>query len=186
VQHALRAFTPRDQKAVKAAGTTFRLNPAFDIEQAITQLAVGEALVSFLDEQGSPTIVERAFIRPPHGQIGAITPEQRANIIQHSTIGAAYDKPLDRESAQEVLKARADASLAEATRSAAEDQQLEQAKREMKRERAQQPRRTATRRREPDSVAESVAKSAARAAGSQLGRSITRGILGGLFGGRRR
>jgi DNA helicase HerA-like ATPase len=185
VQHALRAFTPRDQKAVKAAGTTFRLNPAFDIEEAITQLGVGEALVSFLDEQGSPTIVERALIRPPHGQIGTITDEQRAAIIKSSTIGTHYDQPLDRASAEEVLRARADATLAEASRAAAEQEQLERAKREVARERAEKPKR-ATRRREPDSVAESVAKSAARAAGSQLGRSITRGILGGLFGGRRR
>jgi DNA helicase HerA-like ATPase len=184
VQHALRAFTPRDQKAVRAAGETFRLNPEFDIEQAITQLAVGEALVSVLDEHGSPTIVERAFIRPPHGQIGAITEAQRAAIIQGSTIGTHYDRLLDRESAFEALKARAAASAADAERAAAEDAQLAAARREFDRQRSQPSRRSS--RREPDNVMESVAKSAARAAGSQLGRSLTRGILGGLFGGRRR
>jgi DNA helicase HerA-like ATPase len=186
VQHALRAFTPRDQKAVRAAAETFRANPAFDTEEAITQLGVGEALVSVLDDSGAPTIVERALILPPHGQIGAVTDEQRAAIIAGSTIAGHYEKTLERDSAYEMLKARAAASEADAARQAAEDQQLADAKREM--ERAPKPRsapRKTARKREPDSIAESVAKSAARSAGSQLGRSITRGILGSLFGRRR-
>ncbi len=186
VQHALRAFTPRDQKAVKAAAETFRANPAFDVEEAITQLAVGEALVSVLDDSGSPTIVERALILPPHGQIGAISDEQRQQILSGSVIAGHYEKTLERDSAYEMLKARAAASEAEVQRQEAEDAELADAKREMARppKRAPASRKTA-RRREPDSMAESVAKSAARSAGSQLGRSITRGILGSLFGKRR-
>ena len=191
VQHALRAFTPRDQKAVKAAAETFRANPAFDVEEAITQLGVGEALVSVLDDAGTPTIVERALILPPRGQIGAITDEQRAAIIAGSTIAGHYEKTLERDSAYEMLKARAAASEAEEARAAAEDQQLADAKREVEQpSEARAPKRpaarkTASRRREPDSMAEAAAKSAARAAGSQIGRSLTRGILGSLFGRKR-
>jgi hypothetical protein len=184
VQHALRAFTPRDQKAVKAAAETFRANPAFDVEEAITQLGVGEALVSVLDDDGSPTVVEHALILPPRGQIGAITEEQRTAIIAGSTVAGHYEKTLERDSAYEMLKARAAASDAEAAREAAEEAQLDEAKREMSRAPKRAPRKAA-RRREPDGMAESVAKSAARAAGSQLGRSITRGILGSLFGRKR-
>ena len=114
VQHALRAFTPLDQRAVKAASDTFRQNPAFDTAQAITQLGVGEALVSFLDEKGMPSIVERAFVVPPHSQIGPITPDQRKMIITSSVLYGHYEKLLDRESAFEILKGRTQAA-AEAT-----------------------------------------------------------------------
>jgi DNA helicase HerA-like ATPase len=107
VQHALRAFTPRDQKAVKVSAQTFRQNPNLDIETAITQLGVGEALVSFLDEKGTPAITERAFILPPCSQIGAITPAQRADIIKNSIIAGVYEEAVDRESAYELLKAQA-------------------------------------------------------------------------------
>ena len=105
-QHALRAFSPRDQKAVKAAAQTFRANPKIDVEQVITQLGVGEALVSFLDEKGIPVVVDRATIFPPHSQIGPITPEQRAQIIQNSVIAGVYEKTVDRESAYEKLKGK--------------------------------------------------------------------------------
>jgi DNA helicase HerA-like ATPase len=181
VQHALRAFTPRDQKAVRAAAETFRPNPSFKVEDVITQLGVGEALVSVLDDEGTPTVVERAMIVPPHGQIGAITDAQRAAILSSSVIAGHYEKEVDRESAYEMLKARAAADEADAARQAAEDEQLAEARRENARTKTA-PR---ARRREPDSFAESVAKSAARSASSQLGRSITRGILGSLFGRRR-
>src|SRR5712672_713337 len=107
VQHALRAFTPRDQKAVKAAAETFRHNPKLNVETVLTQLAVGEALVSMLDENGSPEIVERAKIVPPRSQVGAITPEQRQQIIASSTLAGHYEKAVDRESAFEKLQARA-------------------------------------------------------------------------------
>jgi len=184
VQHALRAFTPRDQKAVRAAAETFRANPAFSVEEAITQLGVGEALVSVLDDDGAPTVVERALIMPPEGQIGAITAEQRQQIMSGSVLVGHYETAVDRESAYELLKARAEASEADEQRQAAEEAQLAQAQREMRAQRQPRPRAT-SRRRAPDSMAESVAKSAARAAGSQLGRSITRGLLGSLFGRRR-
>ena len=107
VQHALRAFTPRDQKAVRAAATTFRANPKINIETTITELGVGEALVSFLDEKGTPNIVERALVCPPHSQIGAITPEQRKQIIASSLVAGVYEQAVDRESAYELLQARA-------------------------------------------------------------------------------
>src|SRR5205085_522427 len=107
VQHALRAFTPRDQKAVKAAAETFRQNPKLKVEAVLTQLAVGEALVSMLDENGSPQIVERAKIVPPRSQVGAITPDQRKQIVNSSVLAGHYEKAIDRESAYEILQARA-------------------------------------------------------------------------------
>src|SRR4051812_48430160 len=107
VQHALRAFTPRDQKAVTAAAQTFRQNPKLNVETVLTELGVGEALVSMLDEEGKPNIVDRAKIVPPRSQVGAITPEQRKQIIQSSTIAGHYEKAVDRESAYEKLQARA-------------------------------------------------------------------------------
>lgn len=107
VQHALRAFTPRDQKAVKSAAETFRSNPKVDVATAITELGVGEALVSFLDEKGVPAPVERAFVCPPQSRIGALTDAERAAVIANSNIKGFYEKLVDRESAYEVLKARA-------------------------------------------------------------------------------
>src|SRR6187455_878749 len=107
VQHALRAFTPRDQKAVKAAAQTFRQNPKLKVEKILTELGVGEALVSTLDEEGKPNIVDRAKIMPPRSQVGAITPDQRKQIIQSSSIAGHYEKAVDRESAYEKLQARA-------------------------------------------------------------------------------
>jgi hypothetical protein len=108
VQHALRAFTPRDQKAVKAAAGTFRPNPKLDTEAVITQLGVGEALASMLDDKGMPTMVEQAAVLPPCGQIGPITAEQRAQIIKQSLVFGRYEQAIDRESAYEILKARAE------------------------------------------------------------------------------
>lgn len=110
VQHALRAFTPRDQKAVRSAADTFRPNPALDTATVITQLEVGEALVSFLDDKGTPGIVQRSLIYPPHGQIGPITPDQRQLLMQTSLVAGVYDTPIDRESAYERIKNRAAAS----------------------------------------------------------------------------
>ena len=166
VQHALRAFTPRDQKAIKAAAQTFRSNPKLDVETAITELEVGEALVSFLDEKGTPGIVARAFICPPQGKIGAITPEQRQQIIQQSVIYGHYEKEIDRQSAYEILKTRAQQATQEA-------EDVEEAAQK-------QPQG-----RQPDDIWASMAKSAARAAGSQMGRQIIRGVMGSIFGGRR-
>src|SRR5690606_29110280 len=106
VQHALRAFTPRDQKAVRAAAQTLRTNAAIDTEQAITELGVGEALVSLLDAKGTPGIVQRALIRPPTSRIGPVTPEERKQVIGRSPLGGKYDHPIDRESAHELLERR--------------------------------------------------------------------------------
>jgi DNA helicase HerA-like ATPase len=173
VQHALRAFTPRDQKAVAAAAETFRTNPKVDVATAITELGVGEALVSFLDEKGIPTPVERAFVCPPHSRIGPITDAERATIINGSALRGFYEKQVDRESAYEVLKARATEKAAE---EAPEEGKgfdwgsvLGGGKKTSR----------------SDSILESAAKSTARAIGSQLGRSIIRGVLGSIFGGRR-
>ena len=159
-QHALRAFTPRDQKAVKAAATTFRVNPDIDTEAAITELGVGEALVSLLDEKGTPTIVRRAFIAPPESRLGAITPEERQAVIRASSFYGHYETAVDRESAYEMLKGRA-------------AQQVE-----------------APAMQQPSPVMEvasgllgTFAKSAARQLGSSITREITRGIMGAFFGG---
>lgn len=190
VQHALRAFTPRDQKAVQAAAQTFRQNPKLNVETALTELAVGEALVSMLDENGTPQIVERAKIVPPRSQIGAITPEQRRQIIQSSMLAGHYEKAIDRESAFEKLQARASQKVATADAPAVDPgasvpveakpsffaQVLGTA------ESAFQP-KIGPRGGHYDSMATTMMKSAARAAGSQVGRQLIRGVLGGLLGG---
>jgi DNA helicase HerA-like ATPase len=197
VQHALRAFTPRDQKAVATAAETLRPNPAFDAAAAITELGVGEALVSFLDEKGRPTVVERAFVLPPASRIGPLDAGERQAVIQSSLVYGVYEKVLDRESAYEKLRQ----AVAEPERTA-EDVPVS--------------RRTAPAPQEPapssggglfgglgglgdllggtvgprggrrEGVAEALAKSAARAIGSQVGREIIRGVLGSILGGARR
>lgn len=169
VQHALHAFTPRDQKAVKAAAQTFRTNPDLDVEKSLGELEVGEALVSFLDEKGTPGIVQRAFVLPPHSQIGVITPDQRQQIIRQSTAYGKYEKVVDRQSAFEMLKARvtgAGAGSGPAPKGSA-------------------PGKKATGRTPApqDSTVASLAKDAAGALNSPLGREIVRGVLGSFFGG---
>jgi len=166
VQHALRAFTPRDQKAVKSAATTFRVNPKLDVESVITELAVGEALVSFLDEKGIPTPVERAFVCPPGSRIGPATDAERLETIRTSILNNVYEKQVDRESAYEILKAQVTPTA---------DGEGEEAAVSGKKEPASRG----------DSILEAAAKSAARAIGSQLGRQIIRGILGSILGGRK-
>jgi DNA helicase HerA-like ATPase len=136
VQHALRAFTPRDQRAVRAAAETFRTNPDLDVAAAITELAVGEALVSLLDDNGTPGIVQRALIAPPRSQIGPITPEQRRSIVNWSPIQGHYEQRIDRESAYEILKARAERAAALATQEA-EQKAAEKASRKRKQTDAQ-------------------------------------------------
>ncbi len=174
VQHALRAFTPRDQKAVRAAAETFRANPKLKVEKVITELAVGEALVSMLDEKGSPSVVERALIVPPQSRIGPITDAERRRIIDASPVKGQYDKPVDRESAYEILKQRA-TRLQEA---AAKEQGGGLLDTLLGGGASGSGRRR-------EGVAEAMAKSAARAVGSQIGRQIVRGVLGSLLGGRR-
>ncbi|GAB3474909.1 helicase HerA-like C-terminal domain-containing protein [Polaromonas eurypsychrophila] len=177
VQHALRAFTPRDQKAVKATAQTMRQKPGLDIETAITELAVGEALVSFLDSKGRPSITERVYVLPPGSQIGPITPQQRQALIQNSLVAGAYEKHVDRESAFEMLKARTVAVQAEAAKTAeAADGGLMGSISDVlfgsKGARGGQR----------DGLVQSVLKSEARA----LGRQVLRGALGTIFGGKKR
>lgn len=177
VQHALRAFTPRDQKAVNAAAETFRTNEKVDVATAITELGVGEALVSFLNEKGIPSPVERTFVLPPESRLGAIAEEERARTIKSSLVYGYYEKTVDRESAYEILKVRADkvAKEAEAALSENNDSFLGG----ILGGDAPKGKKSSTRR--SDSVIESAAKSAARAIGSQLGRQIIRGVLGSIF-----
>ncbi len=172
VQHALRAFSPRDQKAVKAAAQTFRENPAMDTEQVLTELSIGEALVSFLDEKGTPSIVERALIVPPRSRIGAITAEERKAITLRSPVAGKYDKAIDRVSAYEMLQARR--QKPEATQETAESSPTPSPR---------QPSPAGTSRRQ--GVGEALIKSIARSIGSKLGNEIIRGVLGSIFGGRR-
>lgn len=174
VQHALRAFTPQDQKLVKAVSQTFRTNPDLDIEKTITELKVGEALVSFLEENGQPEIVDRAYILPPKSQIGAINYDLRMKIIQQSQFYGLYDKLIDRESAYEILKARALADNSKLNTEILSNQESSSPK--------YQERKSV---RKSDSILESLAKSAARTVGQELGRQILRGILGSILGGRR-
>ena len=171
VQHALRAFTPRDQRAVKSAAETFRVNPNVDVKTEITELGVGEALVSFLDEKGRPLPVERAFIFPPLSRIGMATEDERKQVIRSSLVYGHYEKMIDRESAYEILKAHAEAVL----------QANEQAKAEAQ---ANAPARRPAGR-QPDSLLETVAKTAARTIGSELGRRVIRGVLGSILGGKK-
>ncbi len=175
VQHALRAYTPRDQKAVKTAATTFRPNPKFSTEEAITQLGKGEALVSVLDLKGVPTMVERTFIRPPSGQLGPITPAQRAAIMAASPVAGEYDTAVDRESAYEKLSKKA-ARQAQADQQAAEDKA--QAKAEAKASRAPRERESAT-----DRFIKNAAGSVGRQLGSTVARSIGNAIVRGILGG---
>jgi uncharacterized protein len=160
VQHALRAFTPRDQKAVKAAAQTFRQNPAIDVERVITELGVGEALVSFLDEKGRPNIVDRALIYPPQSQLAPLAAAERDGIVKQSTIFGHYEKVVDRESAYEMLKARASQAEQPAVKTGGSSWSTE-----------------------AGGLLDAMGKSAARAIGSQVGREIIRGVLGSFFGG---
>jgi DNA helicase HerA-like ATPase len=188
-QHALRAFTPRDQKAVKAAADTFRSNPRLDVATVITQLSVGEALVSFLDEKGTPGIVEQATICPPHSQIGPITPEQRQELMKTSLVAGVYDQPLDRESAYEVLKSRTEAAGPVASPAAQPASSKSQPAGGGMMQGVENmlgglftptigPRGGRT-----PSVAQAMMTSAARSVGTQVGRELIRGVLGSLMGG---
>jgi len=163
IQHALRAFSANDQKAVKAAAQTFRSNPKLDIETAITQLEVGEALVSLLDEKGSPSVTQKAYIVPPASQLGPVDEGQRKKLIESSVLFGHYEKMVDRESAYELLKAKAEKTTQTAPVNVPKTAARTAAPRQQQ------------------SVAEAMVKSAARAAASQAGRTIIRGILGSIF-----
>jgi DNA helicase HerA-like ATPase len=194
VQHALRAFTPRDQKAVKASAQTMRPNPNLDIEKAITELGVGEALVSFLDEKGRPGITEQAFVLMPGSQLGPITPEQRKALLDNSLVAGVYEKAIDRESAYEKLKGAHATSVkgteAHPSGNASENQSSSN---ETQGSNALLTGlgdvlfgRTGPRGAKHDGLAQAMVKSAVRTIGSSVGREIVRGVLGGILGGRRR
>ena len=195
VQHALRAFTPRDQKAVKAAADTMRPNPALDIGAAITELAVGEALVSFLDEKGRPGVTERVYVVPPASQIGPITPAQRQALTAGSMVAGVYEKMLDRDSAFESIKGRAESRLAPQTGAGATNPQQNTTAAPADGTAAPAggglldslgsifgggARRTRT------SAGEQMIRSAASSIGREVGRQIIRGVLGSIFGGAKR
>ncbi len=204
VQHALRAFTPKDQKAVKTAADTFRANPEFKVEQAITELAVGEALISCLDEQGTPQIVERAWVMPPYSSFSPISPEQRQTLISQSIVAGIYEKSLDRESAFELLQNKVVERQQQAVQIEQEKQQAKEqealAKQQAKEAETlakQQAREQARISKEQQKEAEreakqrekliqdtvgTFAKSAARSLGGSTGQKIIRGLLGSLFG----
>ncbi len=197
VQHALRAFTPRDQAAVKSAATTFRANPGVDVETVITELKVGEALVSVLQADGSPTPVERTLIKPPCSRVGPLTPQERGVMITTDAIGDKYDTLIDRESAEEILQAKAgEASAAAAEADAQEEADKAaavQAKLQAKAdaEAAKLAARQAKEDAKPgiadkmiQSAARSVASSVGRQVANSVGKSLLRGLLGGLFRGR--
>ncbi|SFE67104.1 helicase HerA-like domain-containing protein [Paracidovorax wautersii] len=184
VQHALRAFTPRDQKAVKATATTMRPKPGLDIEAAITELAVGEALVSLLDAKGRPSVTERAFVLPPGSQIGPITPQQRQALLAQSLVAGVYEQAVDRESAYEKLRGRAEEAPGGAAPAgggaAAGGGGLMDGLNDVLFG------TTGPRGGKHDGLVQTMAKSAVRTMGTSLGKEILRGVLGNLFGGKRR
>ncbi|MCB1774461.1 MAG: DUF853 family protein, partial [Gammaproteobacteria bacterium] len=176
IQHALRAFTPRDRKAVRAAAQTFRENPAFDTEEAIGQLGVGEALVSTLDHKGIPSVVQRTLMAPPRSQFGPVDDKHRARLIERSPLASAYGDAIDRESAYELLQKREQELAEQREREAAAAAEAEA------REKAERASRSSSggSRGNRQSVGEAMVKSIARSLGSSLGRQIMRGILGSL------
>ena len=194
VQHALRAYTPRDQKAIKAAAETFRINPGLDVATAITELKVGEALVSTLQEDGAPAPVERTLIAPPRSRLGPLTPKERAIIRSISPVAGIYDEAVNRESADEILRARGDeaaAAAAAAKAKVAEDkaaaEQEKQAARQRTADLKEQARLERERRANPsiqEQLARQVGKSVQRQVSNRIAGALIRGVLGGLFKGR--
>jgi len=194
VQHALRAFTPKDQKAVKTAAETFRQNPAFSTVNAIIELGVGEALISFLDKDGKPSIVERAFILPPKSKIGPIDEDSRRKIINSSIIYGKYEKTMDRESAFEIIQKRTEEKNRRLKEETAQKERLAQQKnyqsqydgsRQYSRQYydyGQSRRRTTNQKSTAEKMATAALQSAARSVGSSVGRKLARGIFGSLLG----
>jgi DNA helicase HerA-like ATPase len=181
IQHALRAYTPRDQKAVRTAAETFVANPKLNVARVISELGVGEALVSTLQEKGIPMPVERALICPPRCRMGALTPEERAAVLARSPLGGKYNSPVNRESAYEILSQRVVPEDKQVPRPGQGQTQAEP------RSEGSSPLGDllwGTKRRQ--GMVETMAKQAARTVGSQIGRQILRGVLGGIFGGSKR
>ncbi|WP_299021276.1 MULTISPECIES: helicase HerA-like domain-containing protein [unclassified Tepidimonas] len=177
VQHALRAFTPRDQKAVKAAAQTMRPKPGLDLEAAITELGVGEALVSLLDAKGRPSETERVWVLPPASRLGPVTPPERQALLRSSLVAGVYEQTIDRESAYERLRATHAAPAADAPAAASATGGLGGAVGELLFG------RTGPRGGQTDGLVQTVVKTAVRQVGAQLGRQLVRGLLGGLVGG---
>jgi hypothetical protein len=187
VQHALRAFTPRDQKAVQSAASTMRANPKLDVQTAITELGVGEALISFLDEKGRPSVTERVFVLPPGSRIGPITPDERKALIASSLVAGVYEKTVDADSAYEKLKARSTAAAETAAAATQADSAAASGGGGMMGGLKDILfGSTGPRGGKRDGLAEMAAKSAVRTVGSAVGREIVRGVLGSLLGGGRR
>ncbi|WP_316015669.1 helicase HerA-like domain-containing protein [Roseobacter sp. HKCCA0434] len=192
VQHALRAFTPRDQKALRAAAETFRPNPRFDMEDAIRDVGIGEAVTSFLEKKGVPGMAERTLIRPPSSRLGPLSAAERGAVLAASPLAAKYDTALDRESAFEILSKRAETAAAETEEDAEPPRdrryrgpQSAPSGREYNSGRRYSPGQAKPKpRSRSDSIAKTFGKSLARQLGTQVGRQITRGVLGGLFRGR--
>ncbi|MCJ8161331.1 helicase HerA-like domain-containing protein [Acinetobacter zhairhuonensis] len=195
VQHALRAFTPKDQKAVKTAAATFRANPSFDVEQAITELGVGEALISCLDEQGTPQMVERGWVMPPYSAFNPILPETRKTLMAQSIVAGVYEQSVDRDSAYELLQQKVVERQQQAESEAAAKEQAKQQEVLAKQHAKEQERLAREQQKEADRAAKqrekltqdivgTFAKSAARSLGGSTGQKIVRGLLGSLFGGK--
>ena len=194
VQHKLNAFTPRDQQAVRAAAETFRANPEIDVATAITELKIGEALVSLLQPDGAPSPVQRVLVRPPNSRVGPVTDDERSTFVSSDAVGEKYDELLDRESAEEVLAVRVTAAAeaaAEAKRQKAEDAAAakqrkvdEAAAARQQRAEESAARREAARPSMADKMLQSATRAAASSIGRQIGTRILRGVLGGMFRGR--
>jgi DNA helicase HerA-like ATPase len=188
VQHALRAFTAKDQKELKTAAETYRDNPAFDTGAAIQEVGTGEAVTSFLDRKGIPTVVERTLIRPPSSQLGPIDEKTRKIIMQASDMAGKYDTTVDRESAFELLSKRAEAAAKAAEEAEDEEERLEEKEREFKAARRYDGGRagksTSRRSSSSSSFGGALASVVAKELKGPTGRRIVRGILGGLFKGR--
>ena len=195
VQHALRAFTPKDQKAVKTAADTFRANPEFKVDQAITELAVGEALISFLDEQGTPQIVERGWIMPPYSAFSPLSADERKALMSQSIVAGIYEHAVDRDSAYEMLQRKVNESAAQQQAQLEAAQQAKQQETDAKQQAKEQERLAREQQkvdekaqRERDKLTQDVlgtfAKSAARSLGGPTGQRLVRGLLGSLFGKR--
>lgn len=193
VQHALRAFTPKDQKAVKTAADTFRANPEFKVDQAITELAVGEALISCLDEQGTPQIVERGWVMPPYSSFTPITPQERQVLIAQSIVAGVYDQAVDRDSAYERLQQKVlqqsqqkQADELAKQQSKEQDALAKQQAKEQERFAKEQQKAAEKAQRDREKLTQDIvgtfAKSAARSLGGSTGQKIVRGLLGSLFG----
>ena len=188
IQHALRAFTAKDQQALRRASQTYRSNPRFDTEAAIREVGVGEAVTSMLQKKGVPGVVERTLIRPPSSQLGPITKSERRDVMAASPVVGKYDKTVDRESAYEILSKRAETAAREAAKAEEEEEQLETAEREYRTARrysgSKVSRSSSRRSSRGDTAGQAFTKSMMRSIGTKAGTAIVRGVLGSLFKGR--